>query len=175
MPLLARPRPSRIRGTLGVMERANERVRVLVTSQREPIVLSWDARQQLVRRLHDRAQRGAVECFTKVGASRLVRLGDEKAAVCATIDAWVRLENQPFAELPTGIYDLLCALELDLDRRDVRDAIAPQVQAPEPAKGTNDPPALDGQDQHVPRAALPEPPLEHDHRLPAEQIAPTDH
>src|SRR2546429_3313344 len=93
----------------------NQLVRI-GTSRRSPgeVVISWDARQELLQRLNGAEHASIVAVFTAVGTSRRVHLTlGEKRLLLAAIEQW-REDAKSDLRLPVGIIDLRHALEQDL-------------------------------------------------------------
>jgi hypothetical protein len=95
-----------------------DRVQIQFASVDEPIVISWDTRDELVDRLRLRADGAtAVEAFRAVGASSPVRLTiDEKEQLLIVIDEWMCELGSGY--LPDGVFDLRSALINDLHDAD---------------------------------------------------------
>jgi len=96
-----------------VPERFN-RVRIQLTSQPDPIVLSWDTSRELIRRLDARDDgASAANAFRAVGASRPARFTiDEKEQLAIVVDEWMDDVGRDL--LPDGVFDLRSALINDL-------------------------------------------------------------
>jgi hypothetical protein len=90
-----------------------DRVQIQLASRPEPLVISWDAREELLSRL--RGQHGPLDdAFRAVGASRPVTLDEaDKEALLLVIDEW-GAELGDYRELPDGFFDLRNALINDL-------------------------------------------------------------
>jgi hypothetical protein len=91
-----------------------DRVLIQLASVDEPLVISWDARDELVRRLDGKTDGiSAAKAFRDVGASSPVRLTiDEKEQLAIVIAEWMYDLGSGY--LPDGVFDLRSALINDL-------------------------------------------------------------
>ena len=87
---------------------------VTITLRGDAIELPWDSREQLIEEMASlEGTEQVVRAFIAVGASAPVRLGrPEKELLIAMIDRWAT--DIDVDELPTGVWDLRCALVDDL-------------------------------------------------------------
>jgi hypothetical protein len=94
-------------------ERLN-RVRIQLASRPDPIVLSWDTRRELIRRLDARDDgASAANAFRAVGASRPARFTiHEKEQLATVVDEWMDDVGRDL--LPAGVFELRSALINDL-------------------------------------------------------------
>jgi hypothetical protein len=87
---------------------------VTIRTSRDTVVIPWETRQELVKRLRrrlrlDPAAAAAVDAFEQVIASDPVTLGAEaEQLLTQEIDLWLLEAGIP--RLPEGIWDLRCAL-----------------------------------------------------------------
>ena len=95
------------------MERRLNRVTIQGSRQATTVVIPWDSRQQLLDRLRrdQDAKEKVIQAFEAVGTTRPVRLDKAgKRLLLAACFDWLN-EAGGTATLPTGIVDLLNALE----------------------------------------------------------------
>src|SRR4029077_18352342 len=88
--------------------------RVTITLWQGAIEIPWSSREELLDEIgHLHGAETAVHAFNAVGASAPVRLGTaDKELVASAIDKWAGDIGDD--ELPTGIWELRCALVEDL-------------------------------------------------------------
>jgi hypothetical protein len=88
------------------------RVQIWLTSLEEPMVVSWETREQILGRLTP-TQAAVGVAFRDVGASRPVMLSSaEKRQLLVLIDGW--REDVGVAQIPDGVVDLRSGLIDDL-------------------------------------------------------------
>ena len=97
--------------------RMQERLdRVTVALNRGDVILTWDARQALMRRLlyvHETAR--LRDSFETVGASRPVELcGGQRNALLLTLEGWSLDLNNGYEAMPQDVFELRNALWRDL-------------------------------------------------------------
>jgi hypothetical protein len=91
-----------------------DRVQIQLASRPDPGVISWAAREELVRRLDARdGGASAAKAFRDVGASRPARFTiDEKEQLAIVLDEWMRYADRDLR--PEGVFELRSALANDL-------------------------------------------------------------
>jgi hypothetical protein len=89
--------------------------RVTVPLNRGDVLLTWDARQALMRRLQSVQETFRLRAsFEAVGASRPVNLtGGQRTALLVVLEAW-SLDLDGHEAMPQGLYSLRDALITDL-------------------------------------------------------------
>lgn len=90
-----------------------DRVEIQLASVREPLAISWTAREEILSRLAPE-QEPIDHAFRAVGASNPVQLtNEEKAQLRVVLDEWMRDLNPE--KLPDDVLDLWSALITDLN------------------------------------------------------------
>jgi hypothetical protein len=97
---------------VGVNRGRLNRVEIQLTSAEEPIVVSWDTREQILGRL-TASQDYVADVFRDVGASNPVMLSiDEKRELLLMIDKWRK--DVGARKLPDGVVALRKGLRNDI-------------------------------------------------------------
>ena len=96
--------------------------RVTVALNRGPVILTWDVRQTLMRRLqHVQSTARLRESFEAVGASQPVQLtGGQRTALLLTLEGW-SLDLDGYEAIPQDLLRLRDALIADLHEAEPRD------------------------------------------------------
>jgi hypothetical protein len=89
--------------------------RVTVSLNRDDVILTWDTRQALMRRLqHVQEPARLRETFEAVGASQPVELtGGQRNALLLTLEGW-SLDLDGHEAMPQGLFELRNALIKEL-------------------------------------------------------------
>ena len=97
---------------MGVDRGRLNRVQIQLASTAEPVVVSWDTREQILSRLTP-SQDFIGDAFRDVGASHPVMLTiDEKQQLLDLIDEWKKEVGAD--QLPDGVVDLRKGLRKDI-------------------------------------------------------------